>query len=193
MPIQIRSLVVAVQNGDNKHILEYINGKVNLNWKDKHGFTLLAWAVQMNQPDVIRLLIKQGADPNKDSTWGGFPLRDAAADGNLNMVNLLLKLGADINHISSRGGDTALTAAVAYEQVRVSRCLVRHHADVNISDQYGYTPLHFATEYGNIKIIKMLLEGGARKDVINSDGVTPLDMGRKSTKQRVRELYGMSD
>lgn len=50
-----------------------------------------------NHPDVVKLLLDNGADINAENRVGWTPLLWAAAQGNSAMVELLCKAGADVN------------------------------------------------------------------------------------------------
>jgi hypothetical protein len=50
-----------------------------------------------NRPDVVDLLLQNGADPNASGDTGNRPLHTAAADGCLPLVKRLVKAGAKVN------------------------------------------------------------------------------------------------
>jgi ankyrin repeat protein len=51
----------------------------NVNAKDNDGHTALMWAVEMDEPNVVRLLVEHGADVNARANDGTTPLSLAEA------------------------------------------------------------------------------------------------------------------
>jgi ankyrin repeat protein len=68
-----------------------------------HG-TPLAVAAAAGRADVVRLLLRRGADPNAGSPDGFSPLMHAAQyDGSVRVAELLIVAGADVNARSHSG------------------------------------------------------------------------------------------
>ena len=62
------------------------------------GWTALHYATWFNRIDVIRRLVDEGADVNRQTRYGNeTPLHFAARKNNTEAVRLLLDNGADIN------------------------------------------------------------------------------------------------
>ena len=64
--------------------------------------------------EVVELLAKNGADPNKASADGKTPLHKAAMAGHAEVVEVLLGAGADAT-AKDRSGRTALELAERYQ------------------------------------------------------------------------------
>jgi len=73
------------------------------------SYTPLQWASQSQSTEIADILIKAGADVNKDISAGFTPLYTASNYGNVDMVRLLLAAGADPN----RGHDSGKTVLMA--------------------------------------------------------------------------------
>ena len=72
--------------------------------------TALIYAAGLENADIVKILIKKGADVNKKNKYGSFPLAEAAFYGNKQVVQALLEApGIDIN--ATYGGQTALYVA----------------------------------------------------------------------------------
>ncbi len=61
----------------------------------RERFFLLGAAVQQGHKDIVRLLLRKGADPNKKSSTGLTPLHVACGAGATAIVEMLLHFGAD--------------------------------------------------------------------------------------------------
>ena len=77
----------------------------------KNHFTPLQWTAYVNlDTEIADILIRAGADVNKDISAGFSPLYQASRYGNVDMVRRLLAAGADPNW-TTHGGKTALMVA----------------------------------------------------------------------------------
>ena len=77
------------------------------------GSTPLHLAAKHGQPALVRLLLQNGADPNRRDTLGTTALMLAAASGNADAVTALVDAGADPNAKEAARGETALMFAAA--------------------------------------------------------------------------------
>lgn len=129
------ALILAVQSGNLEivrvlvHRAPWTNASgdysletVNINAKDKEGDSALMWAVKDDRADIVKFLLKEGADVNAGNTRGETPLMLAARNGQIDMVKLLLKEGADVN-AKSIDGETASTLAAKEGQSQVLNVL----------------------------------------------------------------------
>jgi len=151
-----------------------INNNLNFNNIDK-GVTPLWMASRENRPEIVRLLIKAGADVEKgkeedDET----PLLVASKEGHLEIVKLLVEAGADMDK-KDEYGRTVLDVAVAYS---------RPHRNTNMMQEYlkkkGARTSEDDSEMG----------GGKKKRVYKKKGGedTPVMEGGK--KKRVYKKKG---
>ncbi|MEJ2780413.1 ankyrin repeat domain-containing protein [Stygiolobus sp. CP850M] len=53
--------------------------------------------------EIVRVLLKRGADPNAKDNYGSTPLHEAAKEGHVEIVKLMLERGAD-PRIADNGG-----------------------------------------------------------------------------------------
>lgn len=109
-------------------------------------------------PDIVRLLLSKGADPN--SRGLGRKTALMLAD-NPEVADMLLKGGADINAVDDSGA-TALSAAAIKNNRRVVELFLARGADVNVADKQGETPLAAARRLQNSDMEQILSKFGAR-------------------------------
>ncbi len=80
---------------------------IDIQLKDKHGFTALHWAAWSGFPIIAEKLIDSGLQINQTENNGYTPLALAALRGNNEVVAMLLKRGAD-KDAKTKDGETAL-------------------------------------------------------------------------------------
>ena len=106
------NLWTAASVGDIQTIKRYIKkgGDVDALDREFH-LPAMSWGALHGQTEVVRFLIKSGADVNRKSEDDNTPLHSAAFFGRTNIAKLLLKHGADIK---ARNDDGATPADVLY-------------------------------------------------------------------------------
>jgi hypothetical protein len=107
--------------------------------------------------EVVRVLLKDGADVNAEEDMYGNALQAASLGGHEAIVKILLQNSADID---AQGGwnDSALRAASSFGHEAIVKMLLEHGADANA---HGSSALQAASSEGHEAIVKMLLEHGA--------------------------------
>jgi ankyrin repeat protein len=165
---------------------------------DRNGNQLLHAAALANRPELVRLLLGKGADPNAltgpslvqyryevNFTSAPFsmparpPLLLAAQSGAAEVMALLLDAGADAGFRDEEGTNVVLAAATSGKLGALELAL-GISPDANTSTRSGQTALHllmFADASGDTPaIMKLLADKGARSDIRNRSGQTPLDL-----------------
>ncbi|MDI1486543.1 MAG: hypothetical protein OHK93_005774 [Ramalina farinacea] len=128
----------------------------------------LYYASLMGLSPVVRLLLANGADPNKADRRGtlGEALDAAAYKGNQDVVQTLLDAGAEPNGGYWEGEyGSPIAAAASQGQNNVVKMLLRAGADVNRRGQDGEGSAMFqAVVHRHLETVKMLVEVGASVD-----------------------------
>lgn len=159
-----RNCVLLLQHGARVHIADPAS-------TDSHDAAEVAlwFAVEDNQVEITRLLLKYGADPRATSgTEATTLLNDAARLCHVEMTSFLLKKGADPNRTDA-DGDTALMSAVhgAYmgpRAIRTIRILLDAGADKLRQNHAGESPLSLARSKGLRGIVRILEQRRGRRN-----------------------------
>jgi hypothetical protein len=131
------------------------------------GGGLLTVAVRHNRPEMLRLLLDFGFDPDERVSWGegdwvaysqGYPLWDCAALGRREMAEMLLQRGANPNvHVDSSG--SAVYSAYSHKQWDMVELLRRHGGVVSADTAAIYRQTDLAQQMLADEARGMLPEG----------------------------------
>ena len=140
------SLEDAILDEDMQSIHQLLRYGESLNEIDKYGFTPLIEAAIIDNLDICRLLLEQGADPTLQDVTGGTALHWAAENANAALCKLLLEHGADPNAYTL-SGQPVLVMPILRAQSTIRQILVQGGAD-----------LVFAQDYINTKLLGHMFE-----------------------------------
>ena len=158
-------LVEAVKAGDRAAALALIAQRVDVNASEADGTTALHWAVHQNDLDLVRRLIRAGANVKVRNEFGSTPMSEAAILARADMIEALLDAGADVESPNA-DGQTALMVVARTSQVDAARVLLKHGAKVNAVEQWrGQTALMWAVAQNQPAMVAALVEHGADVDV----------------------------
>jgi ankyrin repeat protein len=123
------------------------------------GFTPLGLAAFLGGPDVVRVLLEHGADPDDDADnqFGVRPVNAAAAAHDHATMRLLLEAGADPN-ARQQGGFTPLHSAAHTDDVEMARLLLDHGADPSLATEDGRDAARVAADDGSSDVAALLAE-----------------------------------
>ena len=150
---------------------------IDVNIKDKEGYTPLHTACRYGQLDIIKFLLSlPSVNVNIRDDRRDTPLHTACHYGQLDIIKFLLSLSpVDVN-ITIPSYPILLHNACHLGTVDVVMFLVSSSTiDVNIKYREGYTPLHTACRYGHLDIIKFLVSlPSVDVNIQDGSGDTPL-------------------
>ncbi len=156
----------ALQRGDTDAIRKRVRENSDyIHERDFIGDTPLLTAIAFADLELVRFLLKHGADPNVEVDDGYTCLLTAIesdADESTPIVGELIRAGADI-HATGTNGWTPLHMAAACGQVEKASLLIDAGADVNRRNEIdaAETPLMEAAFAGQPSTVRLLLEHGA--------------------------------
>ncbi|HEV8394995.1 MAG TPA: ankyrin repeat domain-containing protein [Vicinamibacterales bacterium] len=167
-------LIDATKRQDVAAVRTILAKKVDVNGQSADGSTALHWAAQRNNPQLVDLLVRAGANAKAATRYNVPPLYLAALNGNAQVMERLLTAGADPNGTVYEGQTMLMTAALSGRADAV-RLLLQRGAKVDAVEPYrGQTALMWAVSEGNGDAAAVLLEAGASVTAKSTGGFTPL-------------------
>jgi hypothetical protein len=143
-------------------------------------------AAQHNEPAILEIIMKAGADVKLSVEGGEFhrsnALHWAACGGSEQNARRLLEAGLT-SDLAMGNGLTPLMFAIqcargsehkerSYEAV--IQLLMKHDPLVSLATSEGFTPLHFAAKYDTAYLAELLLRNRPNTDLRDNQGNTPL-------------------
>jgi hypothetical protein len=140
------ALVRAVNDNDLVAVEYALQNGEDPNMKDQFGNSVLRLASLYDRVDMVRLLLKYGADPKREQTR--ISVKDAVSNNdNFEIAYLLLDAGADPNTKDTVWG-TILHSAIFNENKGMVILLLAYGADPLITNNKGVNAYQFAHERG---------------------------------------------
>ena len=149
-------LHVAAFNDNDKTAAILIGEGVDVDGKNKHGWTPLQSAVFNDSEKVAELLIKRGANTRAADEKGHTLLHMAARHNSRQAAGLLLSGGANIEAEEHEDGFTPLHHAVFHGSVEVADLLIARGANLKAESYSGETPLDIARQESKLDVVALL-------------------------------------
>lgn len=153
---------------------------------DSSGRTPIHWAIEKNQPEIIKLLIKKDKSLIDLTDGEGLTVIEQIIIKNrLDILNVLFELGVELDV------NVVLHHAAKYANSDIVKFLLDKKANVNYKDSQGETALHKAVRTGDWSIIKLLIQKGADNDIANNDGDKATDLVEDSKfRDKINQCIG---
>ena len=169
----------AIYYGKKKLVRDYINtGRVDINRPGKAGFTFLMYAVYIEQYDVAKVLLENGADPNilsivthPDGAVEYLTPLSCVCENDwypIKYMKLLVENGANVNDTIT----VPFTLCIAHSgnDPKKIRYLIEHGVKGN-TEFKGKTPIQLAAMIGRWDLVSLLWdEYGADPLYVSKDG-----------------------
>jgi hypothetical protein len=138
-------------------------------------------AIDRNDVELVKLLLKKGANPNRLDSLGYSPLWHAVSNNRKDIAKELIKQGADVNYKFKSGSGEQIPVAKYLFNMNyydIIPLIIKKGFNVNsVIDPLGNTVLHnLVKKSENIPIIQILVDNGANININDRDGETPLDV-----------------
>lgn len=168
-----------------RYLLEQQPG-VDINKLDNDQNTMLHYAAENGNQEMVALLCERGANVNIKNKSGKTPLHLTIQPKNSQLVEYLVTRGADVNCKDIEDETPLIDIARNFqgkEANQLMQFLLNHGADIYATDRTGMPALLWAVRNGDHSNIKFLLSKGADAYTVDHDGDTALhwavDSGKK--------------
>ncbi|CAC5357679.1 unnamed protein product [Mytilus coruscus] len=133
----------AVRHNDLKHLRSNIRSE-NIDSKTKSGWTVLHYAVLLNNLEAVKVLFHEELPQNEDSN---FDLTQ------VDQGEFVCRKRTPKVSIPDNNGLTAVHLAVITNNIDILSILLRNKAEVKVRDVFDRTPLHYITSESATKIL----------------------------------------
>lgn len=140
------------------------------------GNSAMLYAIQKKRDaNLVTLLLKYGADPNKFEETDLTPLMLAIINYSMSSFYVLLNNEATEVNKAKTDGTTALMLAVEIGDLVMVRALAMHEKiEIDKEKPDGTTALTLAIEEKNLEMVKFLIDKGADINKTKNDGMSRL-------------------
>jgi len=162
-----------IKNGNVSLAKSILEKNVSINPQSYFDPIPLSIAVQHDQIEFAKYLVKKGAWIEMPHDKGTSVLSQAVFNGNKELVEFLVKNGADVNFTMH----LPLNYACQKGYSDIVKYLIKNGADVHLSDG-GQTPMANAIRSKNIETVNILLQSGVSPhEIWNNDNYINFSKG----------------
>lgn len=183
------ALIIAVNQRVSPEVMDFLlSCDITLDHQDQEGWSALMYAAKLKSRDIIKLLLKAGADVDRQNGAGETALIIAVMNrGNAELIDLFVSYDADVNHIDKNGG-FPLHYSLRNRDLTSAGLLVKAGAAVEMHNHKGMTPLLLEVASNPAyEVVEFLIQAGADVNTFDKNGMTPL-MYAVQTTEDVRTL-----
>lgn len=141
-------------------------------------WSLLAIAAWQGELDLVRALVKNGADVSSVDATGVSPLARAITGKREAVARYLVEQGADL--LRTVEGNSLLHEAIRQRDIELVKLLAQQPLLLDRPDGAGRSPLILALQRRYWSAVEVLLEHGATPDSADDSGSTPLHLATRS-------------
>jgi ankyrin repeat protein len=169
-----------------------------LNLQDKEGNTAIMKAVELNQMNFVKKLLKDNrVNLDIQNEQGDNILSFAIEKKNISLIDFLLtKL--DPNH-KDIYENTFVHIAIEIsnkkdedKELEIIHKLLSKNINLNDKNIFGDTPLHLAVDKNSVHLVKFLLQNNANINEKNKKGETPYSLAIRSGRTDILRLMEQS-
>ncbi|KAL7302491.1 hypothetical protein TKK_0005135 [Trichogramma kaykai] len=161
----------------DRSIIKYLVPFMDVNDSDLYGRMPLHYAVHFGDLEIVKMLLQQGANPNKPNAINSTPFHIAVKKDKLQIAELMLKYNADPNLVTHKGS-TPLHLAIRNNSHLMVQLLLQRGANVHAecSEERLLRPIHMAVHNGNFELVVTLVQNGADVNHCTQLDETPLNI-----------------
>jgi len=178
----------AASANNDPQIIELLASKTkDLNQQNKKGVSALAFAVKNNAPEIVNLLLKNGADVKiTDANGDNLAVylvqsyNSQKKEAFESKLKMLQEKGLDVA-APQKNGNTLYHLAVGQNDLSLLKEISRFKIDINVKNKDGLTALHKAALTAkDDSILKFLIESGAKKEAVTDMKETAYDLASEN-------------
>ena len=194
-------LLQGAMEGNTALVKRSIEQRAELETKNEEGETALILAAWYGSPEIVILLLENGANVNAQDKLGFTAIAKASSLGvgrHYEIVELLIQASANVN-LKTKDGRSPFILAIINGHRELSNVLKRAGAkdepyftaarlgnlnrvqyvmffkpNINANDDLGMNSLMYSARNGNREILNLLLKSGAKVDAKDKSGKTAL-------------------
>ncbi|XP_026500984.2 ankyrin repeat domain-containing protein 6 isoform X1 [Vanessa tameamea] len=181
------ALLEAAARGDAGRVASLIRSGADVDATDENGCSALQRAAADGHVDVVRVLLENGGDPNKqDNVHGNTAAHEAAWKGYSRTVALLARRG----ELGARNaaGFVPLHLATQNGHNQSAREILLAGAPPDLQNNYGDTSLHTAARYGHAGVTRILISAQCRVSEQNKNGDTALHIAAAMGRRKLTRI-----
>ena len=128
-----------------------------INMIDDAGMTCLMYSCINNNEDIVKSLLKTGADINIQDTFGCSALIwSFIHNNNINIIDLLIKNNININIQDIYGNTALMWSSFIKHNSDISIFLIKNGASVFIENKFGKDALYYAQISKNKRVVSKI-------------------------------------
>ncbi|MBN1412400.1 MAG: ankyrin repeat domain-containing protein [Spirochaetales bacterium] len=186
--ISIDDLINSIVAGDYDKAGDLVSKGVDVNGRDRDGFSPMMCAVGNNDPAMMKMLLLKGASINERYENGNTLLVYAAKKAGGEVIRILLEAGADLKAVNSRGKNAQIIACEKGNADGLD-ALLEKGADARTLDGYRNTLLMISIKNSRRKCTELILGGNPQVNHLNVSGESALSLAcEKNDPVLVRNL-----
>ena len=153
----------------------------------RDGRMPLHQACRYDNEEIVKMLLKAGADPMAQSENSAYPIHEAIWCEKNNLLPILLPYYKKIN-FSPDGGGNGYPAAMAIKRGNVEALKIMLKAGLKVNDErFASDPLlTIAAKEGKETMVRMLLKARAKKSAVNAEGKRAIDYAKGNIRALLR-------
>lgn len=160
-------------------LVDELSDKFDVNHLLPDKSSLLAWAVETQEPKLVSIILEKGADVKNENSNRFTPIILACKYGNVEIINALLDKGADPNS-AIEDMTSAFQLCAGSTSTEVLMRMVSLGALVAAENSYGQTALMWSANYGKVANLNYLIDAGANINRQTREGYSALFFAIKS-------------
>jgi len=203
----LQSVIMAAKKHQNfGFVMELINQTMqmgaNIDDRDGNDDTLLNYAIRINNIDIIKHILKLGADPNNANYLSYDPLYFSFLSAKYEIAKLLIEAGANLNKMYETEDERHRLALHSLKEVKddpVAMAQFTHDYatfDVDVTRPANVqicSLLHLAVRKGNMAGATWLLQAGIDQTLRDGDGLTALEVAQAMNVEMYNLIKSFED